>query len=114
LKVKTVVPLETLAVSGHTATFTGPCVSFFVFNQYTPCTLSVTVVDGPPDSFGMTVSDPNVQNGPAVIASGLITFTPAPLFRVRPQSPGPAAFESATSISQAGSAAFEGAPVYRG
>jgi hypothetical protein len=109
------VQVQTLAVSGHTATFTGTCVSGTPFPQTTPCTFSVTVVDGPPDTFSMTVSDPNVQYGPFTLSPNSITFTPPPFpLRIGPAAPGPADFENGTTIAQAGSALFQGAPVYRG
>ena len=66
--------VQTLTVSGNTATFTGTCTRRIGFGSTAPCTFTATVVDGSPDSWGMTVTGPDVQYGPGALATGIIGF----------------------------------------
>ena len=111
--------IQAFALAGNIATFSGTCQRLRTVPPPLttfPCTFTMTLEDGVPDLFTISVVTPgfpDIQYGPATVTGG-ITFTVTPLLKFGAHAPDPASDEGAGTIAQAGDASFQGAPVYRG
>jgi len=69
-------PPQTLAISGNTATITGQCVQKIIPGSFSPCTYTLTVEDGTPDRFTLTIMSPTMTWGPADLPANAIAIYP--------------------------------------